>query len=187
MAAHDSGLIDLPKRWGNVKDLFDIATVHGYLGKPTELEPNKMWLVRYAYDDMTAEKFEEIVKDKKYAIENATIALWDDIWVAFYCFRSAKTVKVFEGDIQGHHASIVEPKKKKEFLHHFLRGGCIVVGRRELAKFVKLGSKKIPGNALKFYLAESYNFVTPFDDDFRRPEREEESETEEEEFEPDIE
>lgn len=172
MAAHltERSKFSLPTKWASPKDIFDIATEHGYTGTPGEREAGKVWLVEFSNDAIEESDLREAVQNYKYGIESITYGRWREDHLIMIVFKSAKNIKHVESyDLKGAHSGIVRLGKKKDFVASLIRGGCVFVGNGRDAKIVRPGSTGDGENAYKVPLADKFKTLCQYDDLFVLP------------------
>jgi len=168
----------LPSEWANLEDIFNWVTVKGF-EKPTDDESRKLWLVAYEPGENRHEKLKKAAKELS-GIESIVFSTMNDgVCLALFTFKSQRTIKYIRENklVSGYlHANFVRTGKKREFILHLIRGGCVVIPEDDDVVLAKPGSTK---KGWKVELCENVQNVVCTDHHFVRGEVAEESEEEE--------
>lgn len=120
--------LKFPKKWATLEDIFEWVTVKGF-EDPTDDESRKLWLVSYdtplPYKDLR-----NVARDLSGIESIVYVTMSDGIQLVLFTFKSQRTIKyIRDNDVLSSysHANFVKNGKKKEFILHLLRGGCVVV------------------------------------------------------------
>lgn len=168
-----------PKKWATLENIFNWVTVKGFKD-PTDDESRKLWLVSYE-TPLSYQELRSVAKSLSGIESIVYVTMSDGVQLVLFSFKSQRTIKYIRDNkiLKGYsHANFVKTGKKREFILHLLRGGCVVIPDDDDVVLARPGSTS---SGWKVELCEEVTTILSTDHYFVRVDEAEEEKKEESE------
>jgi hypothetical protein len=151
----------LPSEWASLEDIFSWVTERG-LRKPSKYKICRLWICTYPVEEFDRQRFVQISRNVS-GLESLTYAIREEEIIVLYSFKSPRPVSYLSDNklIGGYeHIGAISAGRKKDFICHLMRGGCVVSGEGVKARLPPVGRS---AEGKKVALCSDIQTINPLD------------------------
>lgn len=153
--------VKLPSEWASLEDIFGWITERG-LKKPSKYEMRRLWICTYSPEEFDRQRFVQISRNVP-GLESLTYAIREEEILVLVSFKSPRQVSYLNDNelLSGFkHVGAISAGRKKDFICHLMRGGCVVSGNGTKARLPPVGRSS---EGKKVALCSDIQTINPLD------------------------